>query len=76
MLDRLRLIDGVANVTLQTSSKSASSGGGTGGAGGCPTGQPAYSAQIAFDPLPTPSATAVVSNAAAHSAATSRGGAR
>lgn len=73
MLDRLRLIDGVANVTLQSSAKSAA-----GAAGGCGSGQPAYTAQITYHPLPTPeatrAATAVV--ATAGSPAKSTGGAR
>jgi Tfp pilus assembly protein PilN len=50
-LDRLRLIDGVSTVTLQSSTKSA--GGGTStGAGSCPGADPAFTVQIAFDPLP------------------------
>jgi Tfp pilus assembly protein PilN len=55
MLTRLRLIDGVANVTLQSSTKASSSGGG--GAGGCGPGQPTFSASVTFDPLPTSAAT-------------------
>jgi Tfp pilus assembly protein PilN len=54
-LERLRLIDGVNEVTLQ-SSTAGSAGGSTGG-GGCPAHAPAFTAVIAFDPLP--SATAV-----------------
>jgi len=57
MLTRLRLIDGVANVTLQTSVKSGGSGGIGAGSGGCEPGQPAYAATVVFDPLPTPAAT-------------------
>jgi hypothetical protein len=51
-LDHLRLIDGVSEVTLQSSTKSGGSGGG-GGAGGCKGSQPAFAMQIVFDPLPT-----------------------
>jgi hypothetical protein len=58
-LDRLRLIDGVSEVTLQSSTKAGGSGGGggSGSAGGCKGSQPAFAMQIIFDPLPTPSAT-------------------
>jgi Tfp pilus assembly protein PilN len=52
-LQRLRLIDGVSAVTLQSSTKSTTgSGGGT-----CPKGDPAFAAQVTFAPLPTPAAT-------------------
>jgi hypothetical protein len=80
MLNRLRLIDGVAKVTLQTSAKSASSAAGGAGAGGCENGQAAYTAEVSFEPLPTPSvtqsATGVASAAAAGSTTSSTGGAR
>jgi hypothetical protein len=55
-INRLRLIDGVASVTLQSSTKAASGGGSASGAGGCAPNQPAYNLQVAFQPLPTPSA--------------------
>jgi hypothetical protein len=56
-LTRLRLIDGVSEVTLQSSVKAAkgAGGSGSGGSAGC-TGA-TFAMQIAFDPLPTPSAT-------------------
>ena len=57
-LNRLRLIDGVSEVTLQTSTKT-SPGAGTGagaGVGGCPPADPAYTIQLTFDPLPAASA--------------------
>ncbi|HEY4428293.1 MAG TPA: hypothetical protein VGN08_08840 [Solirubrobacteraceae bacterium] len=73
MLTRLRLIDGVANVTLQTSAKSGSSGATASGTGGCQARQPAYTATVSFDPLPTPAAT---QSATAVSATKSTGGAR
>jgi Tfp pilus assembly protein PilN len=47
-LDRLRLIQGVSEVTLQSSTKSSS----TGSSGGCTAGHPAFSVVISFDPLP------------------------
>jgi hypothetical protein len=53
-LERLRLIDGVREVTLQSS---ISSGGGAGG-GGCPGHDPAFAAQVTFDPLPSAAAVA------------------
>jgi hypothetical protein len=48
-LQRLRLVDGVSEVTLQSSTKSA-----TGGSGeaGCPAKDPAFSVQITFAALP------------------------
>jgi hypothetical protein len=52
-LDRLRLIDGVSTVTLQSSTK----GTGTGNAGGCPSSYPVFNVQITFDAIPTSSAT-------------------
>jgi hypothetical protein len=60
MLERLRLIDGVDEVTLQSSTKTGSFGGSSGG-GGCPSGDAAFTVQVTFDPLPTPSATAALS---------------
>lgn len=53
-LQRLRLMDGVAAVTLQSSVKSTTGGGGS---GGCPTHAPAFAMQVTFSPLPTPAAT-------------------
>jgi len=53
-LERLRLIDGVKEVTLQSSTKGSSGGGTTGG--GCPAHDPTFAATVAFDPLPTSSA--------------------
>jgi Tfp pilus assembly protein PilN len=50
-LGRLRLIDGVNEVTLQSSTKSSSQGASSGG-GGCPSGAPAFSVLVTFDPLP------------------------
>jgi Tfp pilus assembly protein PilN len=50
MLDRLRLIEGVSEVTLQSSSQSGSAS--TGGSG-CEDGEIAFSAEIAFDALPS-----------------------
>ena len=54
MLARLRLMDGASNVTLQSSTKGASSGSSS---GSCPENAPVFTAQIAFDPLPASTAT-------------------
>jgi Tfp pilus assembly protein PilN len=79
MLDRLRLMDGVTSVTLQSSTKAT----GTGGSGGCAPGQPAYSVQIAFSPIPTSAiigstskATVASASAGAAKNASATGGAR
>jgi Tfp pilus assembly protein PilN len=61
-LQRLRLIDGVSDVSLQSSATSATASTGAGSAaasgnGRCTPGSPDFSVQITFDPLPTPSAT-------------------
>ena len=69
-LERLRLIDGVASVSLKSSNQS-SSGAGSGVGGVCPPNDPAYSATIEFAPLPAsvsvtkPSATQVSNQGAA-----------
>ena len=54
MLNRLRLIDGVSEVTLQSSTK----GSGSTGAGGCPPNGPSFAVTVAFVGLPTASASA------------------
>jgi Tfp pilus assembly protein PilN len=51
MLDRLRLIDGVSEVSLQSSTKSGSSGG-SGSSGSCEGGNVSFSVQVSFDALP------------------------
>jgi Tfp pilus assembly protein PilN len=48
-MNRLRLIDGVSEVTLQSSSRSGGSG------GSCPAGSPSFAMQVSFDSLPVPS---------------------
>lgn len=57
-LVRLRLISGVSNVTLQSSTKTGGSGAGasSGSSGGCSSGDPVFSVQVTFQPLPTPPA--------------------
>jgi Tfp pilus assembly protein PilN len=86
MLERLRLIDGVNEVTLQSSTKGGASGSGaassSGASGsGCPVGGPSFTVQVTFDPLPTPAASSSAgpSRALASStglAPTATGGAR
>jgi Tfp pilus assembly protein PilN len=59
-LDRLRLIDGVNEVTLQSSTKasgSGASGGGASGSGGCGSTGATFAMLVSFDPLPSVSAT-------------------
>jgi hypothetical protein len=61
MLGRLRLIDGVSEVVLQSSTKSASGSGAAAG-GSCPGGDPAFTVLVTFDALPVaPAATASTS---------------
>jgi Tfp pilus assembly protein PilN len=64
-LERLRLIDGVKEVTLQSSTTGSSGGGAS---GSCPVHDPTFTATVAFDPLPStsaaPSATTAVSDVA------------
>jgi hypothetical protein len=55
MLQRLRLIDGVSEVTLQSSTKG---GGGAGTTGGCPANGPSFAVTVAFVGLPTAAASA------------------
>jgi Tfp pilus assembly protein PilN len=52
-LQRLRLIDGVSEVKLQSSTKTEAT---ATGPGSCASGDPAFIVAVAFDPLPTPSA--------------------
>jgi Tfp pilus assembly protein PilN len=66
-LERLRLMDGVSNVTLQSSTaQPSSSGTGTTSANGCSAKDPVFTVQVAFEGLPQPSAvtpsTATASN--------------
>lgn len=69
-LQRLRLMDGVTEVQLQTSTSSGSSGGGSSaGSGGCPPSDPSFTVQVSFAALPVApavSTTAGLAPAAAH----------
>jgi len=54
-LQRLRLIDGVSDVALQSSTKSGGGGASSSAAGKCEANDPAFTVQITFDPLPSSS---------------------
>jgi hypothetical protein len=50
-------MSGVSAVELQSSTKSTSAGGASAGSSGtCPGGDPVFSAQVTFEPLPAPPA--------------------
>ncbi|HLH14231.1 MAG TPA: hypothetical protein VKV16_05535 [Solirubrobacteraceae bacterium] len=69
-LQRLRLIDGVKEVTLQSS---AGGGGGSAGGGsgsGCAAGDPVFSVEIVFDPLPETSAVAAATRSVSDGSST------
>jgi Tfp pilus assembly protein PilN len=51
-LNRLRLIDGVSEVTLQSSTKTSAGSTGGSATAGCPPGGPAFNAIVTFDSLP------------------------
>jgi hypothetical protein len=53
-MDRLRLMDGVSSVTLQSSSKSGGGSGSSGSSGSCPPGGPNFTLQVSFEALPQP----------------------
>ena len=63
VLERLRLIDGVKEATLQSSVASVT---GSSGSGNCPGSDPTFAVTVVFEPLPAgaPKATATVSNTA------------
>jgi len=54
-LQRLRLIDGVSGVALQSSTKPGGGGAVSSAAGKCESNDPAFTVQITFDPLPSSS---------------------
>jgi Tfp pilus assembly protein PilN len=67
-LQRLRLIDGVKEVTLQ-SSTSGPKGGTSASTAGCNSSDPVFSIVITFEPLPSASALAAVTKTVSDSAA-------
>jgi Tfp pilus assembly protein PilN len=75
-INRFKLIDGVATVTLQSSTKpSPGVGGTTTGAGGCGK-LPAYTLAVGFSPLPTASAAAAAASTRTVVVTTGVGGTR
>jgi Tfp pilus assembly protein PilN len=71
-LQRLRLMDGVSAVSLQSSAKSSSTGaGGASSSANCKPQSPTFTVQITFEPLPTP---AVSSGSATKLTASTGGG--
>lgn len=58
-LERLRDVDGVQEVALQSSTAAAGSGSSTAGGGGCSANGSEFSLTLQFDPLPAASAYAV-----------------
>jgi Tfp pilus assembly protein PilN len=65
-LNRLRLMNGVSNVTLQSSTKASGGSSGGGGSGVCASADPAFNVTVEFDPLPPVStATAAPASSAA-----------
>jgi Tfp pilus assembly protein PilN len=63
MLQRLRLIDGVDEVTLGSSTAAAASGSSS-GSGTCTADGPTFTATVSFDPLPSTTAVAAATKAA------------
>ncbi len=76
VLQRLRLMDGVTEVKLASSTKTTAGSGGSSGTGGCAAGDPAFIVNVSYDPLPTPAApSAPLTTLAANTQGTT-GGAR
>jgi len=69
MLDRLRLISGVSEVALQSSTKGGASGASAGASsGGCEASDPSFNVTVTFDALPSlPASGPVTSTASATS---------
>ncbi|MCW3018947.1 MAG: hypothetical protein JWN10_1255 [Solirubrobacterales bacterium] len=67
-LERLRLIDGVKDVTLQSSTSGSS--GSSASAGGCSGQRATFSATVTFDPLPSSSVVATANKTVADSTST------
>lgn len=73
MLDRLHLIEGVNEVSLQASAKT-SAGGGSGGSGvgGCPASDAVFTVNVTFDALPSVSGSTTSSTATVAATGASR----
>jgi hypothetical protein len=81
VLQRLRLMDGVGEVKLASSTKSNSGAASNGAPGSCAPNDPAFVANVAFDPLPTPAApstpsTTLTANTEGSGSTSATGGAR
>jgi len=68
-LTRLRLMDGVSNVILQSSTKAGSGASSTGGS--CPGSDPAFTIVVTFQPLPSAAAASAAPTTAVASAGSS-----
>ncbi len=71
LLQRLRLIDGVKEVTLQSSTagpRSTAATSGTTATGGCASSDPVFSVVITFEPLPAPAAVTAATKTVSDSA--------
>ena len=55
LLQRLRVIDGVSEVSLQSSTKAAGAGAASSTGGPCPANAPVFNLTITFEPLPSAS---------------------
>jgi Tfp pilus assembly protein PilN len=80
VLQHLRLMDGVSEVKLTSSTKSTTGGGASSAPGGCAANDPAFIVNVSYDALPAPSAaSAPITTLAADthaSGTTSTGGTR
>ena len=76
MLERLRLMDGVNAVTLQSSTRASSGASSGGSSGGCPSRDPAFTAEVTFDALPTAAATVAATKTVAASSGVAASAAR
>jgi hypothetical protein len=71
MLERLHLIDGVQEVTLQSSTAGSSgSSGASGGSGVCPSHDVSFNATVTFAPLPSTTAVAAATKPVSDSTST------
>ncbi|MHB8532830.1 MAG: hypothetical protein ACYDC2_08920 [Solirubrobacteraceae bacterium] len=73
MLERLRLMDGVSAVSLQSSSKSASASGSAAGGGACPSQDPSFTVGVTFAALPSAAAAAAATKPGARTVSNSGG---
>ncbi len=73
MLERLRLIDGVSEVVLQSSTKGSGGSAGAGGGGGCPAHAASFTVQVNFDPLPAVTAASSAAKTVANSTSSTEG---